>query len=75
MFGAGGSCPGDVAWHLGWLIKHRFQDTSFTNPYRKGFMKRLHLQHGSNIIQIDCLPIIDANAENFNTSYTGHDYR
>ena len=68
--GAGGLCPGDTAWHLGWLIKNRFADISFTQPNWKGFMKSLHLQHGSNITQIEYLSIIDGKADNFSTLYT-----
>ena len=66
------SCPGDIAWFLGWLSKQKLNLSMLKHPSWKGFMKSIHNESGMEKLVIEFLPIMNApfTLDSFSTMYT-----
>ena len=66
------SCPGDIAWFLGWVSKQKLNLSMLKHPSWKGFMKSIHNESGMERLVIGSLPIMNAppTLDSFSTIYT-----
>ena len=59
---------GDNLWAEGWLIKA--QDSQFTHANWNGWMKSIHADHIKQSTQIDFLPVIEGDPNDYSTIFT-----
>ena len=59
---------GDTLWAAGWLIKA--QDSQFTHANWNGWMKSIHADHIKQSTQIDFLPVIEGDPNDYSTIFT-----
>ena len=67
------SCPGDIAWFLGWVSKQKLNLPTLKHPSWKGFMKSIQYESGMERLVIGSLPIMNApppTLDSFSTIYT-----
>lgn len=60
--------PGDTLWAAGWVIKG--QDPEFKHSNWNGWMKRIHADDAKQSTQVDFLPVIEGDPNDYRTIFT-----
>ena len=60
--------PGDALWTAGWVIKA--QDSEFQHSNWNGWMKKIHADDAKQRTQVDFLPVIEGDRNDYRTIFT-----